>query len=283
MVKTIVVHIDGSPEQDSRLRAAALLATEHGAHLVGSAATGISWRAYVLLAGAAGVPVPEPEADFQAMRDAARARLDGFQREAARRGVAATEARLDEDDTRHALLLQSRYADLVVLSQDAPPAPAGSAPARERHLPEFLALHGARPVLVVPQHYEVAAIPGVAVAGWDGSLQAMRAIAAALPLLQRAESVKLALINPQRLSELQGEEPGADMALYLARHGVRAEVVCERTNVPSGTALVGLARDCKAGLLVAGAFGHSRYREWVLGGATRELLERTPVPLLLAH
>jgi nucleotide-binding universal stress UspA family protein len=73
------------------------------------------------------------------------------------------------------------------------------------------------------------------------------------------------------------------MALYLARHGARVDVVVERTRSTVGTALLGLARDCGAGLMVTGAYGHSRYREWMLGGVTRELLERSRVPLLLAH
>jgi nucleotide-binding universal stress UspA family protein len=121
------------------------------------------------------------------------------------------------------------------------------------------------------------------VVGWDGSLQAIRAIAAALPLLRRASVVKLVLINPDQLSELHGEQPGADMALYLARHGVPVEVVVERTGATAGNALMALARDCGAGLMVTGAYGHSRYREWMLGGVTRELLERARMPLLIAH
>jgi nucleotide-binding universal stress UspA family protein len=123
----------------------------------------------------------------------------------------------------------------------------------------------------------------VAVAGWDGSLQALRALTAALPLLRAADTVKLALVNPNTLSELHGEQPGADMALYLARHGVQVEVVVEHTGSTTGTALLDLARDCGAGLVVCGAYGHSRYREWVLGGVTRELLARCRVPLLIAH
>jgi nucleotide-binding universal stress UspA family protein len=138
-------------------------------------------------------------------------------------------------------------------------------------------------VLVVPESYSGQPIPGTAVVGWDGSMQAIRAIEGALPLLQQAESVKLALINPDQLSELHGEEPGADMALYLARQGVQVDVIVERTRSTAGDALMSLARNSGAGLLVTGAYGHSRYREWVLGGATRELLERSPIPLLLAH
>jgi len=283
MYKTIVVHIDGGPAQDSRLHAAALLANDHGAHLVGSAATGISWLDYALLGGSAGVPIPVPASEFQGLRDAADARLAAFRRDAVRFGVDSFETRLVEDEAGYALLLQSRYADLVVLSQDSPQTPVPALPSQMRRLPEYVAMRGARPVLVVPPRYEDATIPGTAVVGWDGGMQALRAISAALPLLRRAESVKLALVNPDQLSELHGEEPGADMALYLARQGVRVEVVCERTRAATADALMALARGCGAGLMVAGAYGHSRYREWALGGTTRGLLERAPVPLLIAH
>jgi nucleotide-binding universal stress UspA family protein len=286
MYKTIVVYIDGSAQQESRLAAAAMLANEHDAHLAGSAATGISWIDYALLTGSMGAPSPDPDTDFQGLRNAAGLRLQEFEQQAAQLGVASFESRLIDDDVRYALLLQSRYADLVVLSQDVvdpPGGPAPGLPARVRRLPEYVALRGARPVLVVPPAYRNEPIPGTAVVGWDGSLQAIHAIAAALPLLRRAGSVKLALVNPDELSELHGEQPGADMALYLARHDIRVDVVLERTGSTAGDALMALARDCGAGLMVMGAYGHSRYREWILGGVTRELLERAQVPLLIAH
>ncbi|MBQ5946099.1 universal stress protein [Massilia sp. ST3] len=278
MYKTIIVHVDGSPRQDSRLRAAVLLANRHGAHLVGSAATGVSMANYAILNGSMAMPIAEN--DYQDLRDAVAAQLHPFEEQAAQLGAASVETRVLEDNTRYALLLQSRYADLVVLSQDDPPE---SHTAAVRHLPEFLALHGPRPVLVVPTSYRNEAIPGTAVVGWDGSVQAIRAIQAALPLLREAPLVRLVLVNPDELAELHGEEPGADMALYLARHGVQVEVVVERTRDTAGDALVALAHDTRAGLMVAGIYGHSRYREWALGGATRALLHRAPAPLLCAH
>lgn len=279
MYKTIVVHVDGSPQEPSRLRAAARLAREHDAHLVGSAATGISWVDLALLTGSMAAPMPFQ--DFDSLRGAAAQRLRGFTETAHRLGVASVEARLVEDAADSALLLESRYADLAVLSRDTG---AGTGiPARVRRLPEYVALRGARPVLVVPPGYGDEPFTGTVVAGWDGSTQALRALDAALPLLARADGVRLALVNPDQLSELHGEQPGADMALYLARHGVKVDVVLERTHATTGDALMALARDCAAGLIVAGAYGHSRYREWALGGVTRELLERTPVPLLIAH
>ncbi|WP_371764070.1 universal stress protein [Massilia sp.] len=279
MYKTIVVHVDGSPQQDSRMAAAARLAREHGAHLVGSAATGISWTDYLLLTGSMAAPVPP--ADFDGLRETAALHLRAFTDQAAKLGVASVETRLIEDTADGALLLQARYADLVVLSRDVDPEPG--IPPRVRRLPEHVALRGPRPVLVVPPAYADAPIAATVVAGWDGSTQALRALAAALPLLARADGVRLVLVNPDRLSDAHGEQPGADMALYLARHGVKVDVVLERTHATAGDALMALARTAGAGLIVAGAYGHSRYREWVLGGVTRELLERAPVPLLLAH
>lgn len=277
MLKTILVHVDGGPCQPSRLRAAAHLAEAHDAHLVGSAATGMSMASYAVLNGSMAMPLSNRE--FQDLRDAAAAQLDGFVQGASGLGIEGAEPRLVEDSSADALLLQSRYADLVVVSQDNGRG-RGSV---ERGLPQALALHGPRPVLVVPDSYRGAPIPGAALVGWDGSMPAQRAIAAALPLLARATSVHLAVVNPGQQAGLHGEEPGADMARYLARHGLRVAVEVEHTRAPEGEALMEMARDCNAGLMVTGAFGHSRYREWVLGGATRELLDHAPAPLLIAH
>ena len=286
MYKTIVVHVDGSAGQEARLRVGALLANAFDAHLVGSAATGISWLDYSLLVGSMGAPMM-PESDFNGVREAVHQRLEAFHTAVQRQGVASFETRMIEDDTRYALLLESRYADLVVVSrdlgQDADPPLVPGLAAHARGLPEYVALHGARPVLVVPPGWAGRSLPDTVVVGWDGSMQAIRAISAALPLLRTATSVKLTLINPAAMAGKHGEEPGADMALHLARHGVKVDVVIEDTRSSTGEALLRVAHDQRADLLVTGAFGHSRYREFVLGGVTRILLARCSTPLLVAH
>lgn len=274
MFKTIIVHVDDSAPMDARLQAAALLANAHGAHLVGTAATGMSWPAFAMLSGPMGVATAD---EFESLRALARASLARFEERARQLGVQSVESRLVEDENRDALVLQARYADLVVLGQDSEQQDT------VRRLPQFIALHAARPVLVVPPAYAGEPVADKVVAGWDGSVQAMRAIVAALPLLARARSVRLVLVNPDRESGLHGDEPGADMALYLARQGVPVEVVVEQTTEPAGDALLRIANASGAGLLVTGAFGHSRYREIVLGGVTRILLERATIPVLLAH
>ena len=274
MYKTIIVHVDDSARLDARVQAAAWLANAYDAHLVGAAATGISWPAYAVLTGAMEV---EPGDEFDSLRALGRRSLEGFAERVRALGVRSYEQRLVEDENRDALLLQSRYADLLVTGQDA------GDPATVRGLPQYLALHGPRPVLVVPPTYAGQAVADSVVVGWDGSVPALRAIDGALPLLARASAVRLVLVNPDREPGLHGDEPGADMALYLARHGVPVEVVIERTATPPGQALIGIAQDASAGLLVTGAYGHSRYREIVLGGVTRILLERATLPVLFAH
>lgn len=274
MYKTILVHADDSPAMDARLRAAAELANAHEAHLVGAAATGMSFAAYAVLGGWMALM---PEDEFNALRLQGQKCLDRYIERARQHGVESLEGHLVEDDNGAALLLQSRYADLIVVSQDGPGA------STVRGLPQYLALHGPRPVLAVPASYGGAPMADIIVVGWDGSVPALRAISGALPLLKRARMVHLVLVNPEREPGLHGEEPGADMALYLARHGVPVEVVVEQTNLPAGEALLRLAHARDAGLVVAGAFGHSRYREIVLGGATRILLEHATLPVLFAH
>lgn len=277
MFKTILLQIDGGAGQASRLRAAAVLAEMHGAHLVGAGATGISLANYAVLNG--GMAAPLSDRAFEALRDNVRIRLDAFIEQAQRLGIAGAEARMFEGSTHDGLLLQSRYTDLIVVSQPDPHDRFGA----EHGLPQTVALGGTRPVLVVPPTYDGAPLPGNVLVGWDGSMPAQRAISAALPLLAGAASVTLGLINPERQSELHGDEPGADMALYLARHGVKVNVVVAHTRARESDALIDMARDVHAGLMVTGAFGHSRYREWFLGGVTRDLLGSAPVPLLIAH
>jgi nucleotide-binding universal stress UspA family protein len=279
MYKTIVVHVDGSTHEGGRLHAAAQLANGFEAHLVGSAVTGMSWAGYALL----GAPVYPALIDesFRALRATAGTRLRAFEDCARAEGVSSFESRLAEEDAGFALLLQARFADLIVLGQDAG---AVQAPPGNGHgLCEQVILDGGRPVLVVPDAWKGQLLTGTAVVGWDGSMPAVRAITGALPLLRRAQSVKLVLVNPAQQHRLGDVEPGADMALYLARHGVTVEVVVEHAADGAGEALLARADADGVNLLVAGAFGHSRYREWVLGGVTRDLLQRARVPVLFAH
>jgi nucleotide-binding universal stress UspA family protein len=119
---------------------------------------------------------------------------------------------------------------------------------------------------------------------WNASREATRAVADALPLLSRARAVTVLAINPRHGIGGHGDVPAADIALHLARHGVRAEAAHTiATDIPDAEALLSYAADIGADLIVAGGYGHSRARELVFGGVTRSLLKEMTVPVLLSH
>jgi nucleotide-binding universal stress UspA family protein len=278
--KTILVHADLSPHAASRYALASQVALAHQAHLVGAAFTGLTQDAARNAAFAYGAVLAA--ADIDAVTAASRQALDAFVAKADGAGAAAYERRLSDDDSETGLVLQARYADLVVLSQSDPEL---SGPALLRQLPEHLLLQGGRPVLLVPYAGRYQHIDQHALVAWDGSRTATRAVTDALPLLRRSQRVTLAVFNAQTQFGAHGENPGADIALFLARHGVKVEVTQQHTpsGLDIGNALLSLAADIGADLLVMGAYGHQRWREIVLGGVTRRILQSMTLPVLMAH
>jgi len=140
-------------------------------------------------------------------------------------------------------------------------------------------------VLVVPYAGKFERVDRHALVAWDGSRAAIRAVTDAVPLLRRSGKVTLAIFNPDSHGSAHGEQPGADMALYLARHGVNVEVLVQKTpdGLDVGNALLSLASDLGVDLMVMGAYGHMRWRELVLGGVTRTIMRTMTVPVLMAH
>jgi len=117
---------------------------------------------------------------------------------------------------------------------------------------------------------------------WNGSREATRAVHDALPLLRRAEKVTVLSIDPDE--DAEPRLPGADVSLHLARHGVTAQAATiAGTDVAVGDLLLSYAADHDIDLIVMGAYGHTRLREVVLGGATRTLLRHMTVPVLMSH
>ena len=274
--KTILVHADTSPHAEQRIEAAAKLAVAENAHLVGAAMNGISRYVYadVGVALAAGVIA----AAVDALDEQAERALAQFERIASANGVLSYERRLVGDDPAGGLALQARYADLVVLSQTDP----DDASARTiSDVPEYVMLSGGRPVLLVPFAGSFAQIGRQAVVAWNASTEAAHAVTAALPLLKRAAKVTIAIFNPD--DEAHGEQPGADIALYLARHGMICEVYSAHAGKDAGNALLSLMADREADLLVMGGYGHTRMRELLLGGVTKTMLRCMTAPVLMAH
>jgi len=176
------------------------------------------------------------------------------------------------------LTTAARYADLVVVGQREPEPMPESAPA---DLPEKLALHSERPVLVVP--HIGAKPPGKTVmVCWNGQREASRAATGALPLLKEAERVVVLIVDPEKAGNRQ--DSGLDVAQWLGRHGVSATVQHDSAVASDvGNVILSRAADSAADLIVMGIYGHSRMREFVLGGASRTLLASMTVPLLIAH
>jgi nucleotide-binding universal stress UspA family protein len=122
------------------------------------------------------------------------------------------------------------------------------------------------------------------VVGWDASREAARAVRDALPLLTQAKVVEVVSVNPRPADLGHGDVPGADIALYLARHGVNVEVQrIETRELDVGNALLSHVASEAADLLVMGGYGHARLREIMLGGATRTILHDMTVPVLMSH
>ncbi|MCY1487869.1 Universal stress protein family protein [compost metagenome] len=174
---------------------------------------------------------------------------------------------------------RARYADLTLVGDGLMLDPE----LRARTIDGTL-FSSARPVLIMPRGKAVRLDPKTVVLAWNSRLEAARAVREALDLLIGAETVYVTMVDPRSAYGKNGEEPGADIAGYLARHGVSVSV--ER--LPSGGHRVDdvinrFASDFAADLIVMGAYGHSRMRERVFGGVTRSMLENAVVPVLMAH
>lgn len=194
---------------------------------------------------------------------------------ARQRGVAlSTETKVAEPaDMSNVAAARARYFDLVVA-----PAEPGNVTARE--LTEALVFETGRPVLIVPSSGLPEALRVVAIA-WDGSKVAARAVADAMPLLTAAERVHVLTVVDEK--PLQ-EQAGRLLAESLRDHGIAAEAnAVEAEDRPIGATLQDDALGLGAGLLVMGGYGHSRLRDFVLGGATQGVLDEPKMPVLISH
>jgi nucleotide-binding universal stress UspA family protein len=274
-LRDILVHVDNDPACSSRIDVAAALAARHEAHLIGLHVMGTP-----RMPGYVEVELPrsfreEERQQLEALGRQAEAR---FHESVRRRGIQG-EWRVSAGDLVGAMKLHARYADLAVVAQglDHKDGPADMA-----FLPEELALGVGRPVLVVPRYGAFDTVGERVLVAWNGSREATRAVHDALPLLERAKHVTVLSIDPERDT---GERlPGADIALHLARHGVAAEAMSTiGRDISVGDVLLSRAADLSADLIVMGAYGHSRVRELILGGATRDILQHMTVPVLMSH
>ena len=277
-LKDILVHLDGTPASARRLAIAADLARQHGAHLVGLFVAEIMLPPGIIgdPGGGAAMVLLDQMRETQ-LADGATARLAFEDR--IRRDALSGEWRMIEGMATEVVPLHARYADLVVLGQQDPDGPPNTGAILEATL-----FGSGRAALVVPYVGGFATVGRRSLVAWNASKEAARAVADALPVLQAADRVTVLAVNPERGITAHGEEPAADIAHHLARHGVTA--VAEQMVAPEvgdDQALLNAAAEKDADLLVMGAYGHSRLREMVMGGVTRTILRSMTLPVLLSH
>jgi len=174
--------------------------------------------------------------------------------------------------------MHGRYVDLIVIGQPW----AADISAVNNSFANQVMLEAGRPVLMIPHAGEFPTIGKRIIVGWNASREATRAVTDAIPFLQQAEVVQVMVINPK--SGEHGAMPGSDIALFLARHGVQVEVQVDKASeIDIGNEMLSRASDFGADMIVMGGYGHSRFRESLMGGATRTLIDSMTVPVLLSH
>lgn len=274
--KTILVHYDSTPRAVKRLTLASLIADEFAAHLVAanSIVSPLYSEPFVADGGAF---VAQELLRFQELKEAgAKTRFEQTIASLGRR----VEWRTSVGDPAAVINEQARYADLVVLGQ------------YDRNdlndvTPDFIGrvlMHSGRPVLVLPFAGEFTAMPSRPMIAWNASREAAHAVTEALPLLKRAKEVQIAVFNARAGRGGHGDIPGADLATFLARHGVTSTVSASGvSDLDTGNQILSRAADFQSDLIVMGGYGHSRAYEFVVGGSTRTLLETMTVPVLLSH
>ncbi|MEJ1095536.1 MULTISPECIES: universal stress protein [unclassified Pseudoxanthomonas] len=176
---------------------------------------------------------------------------------------------------------QAHYADLSIVAGSIGDTVEGAI--TQAYFGGLL-LESGRPVLVVPPRCKTQLPPKRIVVAWRPTREAARTVHDALPFLRNADQVDVLVVNAAMGDMRHGQPPGADVATHLARHGVKANLVLRDTKTrPTSSILLEHARETHAQMIVAGGYGHSRLREWAMGGVTRELLIASPIPVFYSH
>lgn len=281
-LKDLLVHLDASVQGSHRFDYALRLAAREGAHLVGLYTLDMVptlaelARAYPGRVEHYETYIKMRDAEFEQAKQ-----IEAEFRDALRREGVAGEWRFVEGAHAQTVALHARYVDLAIIGQNDPAhRPADTA----AEIPEETLFTSGRPVLIVPYAGTFPTIADNVLVGWTATPEAARALAGALPLLERAKKVTVLTVNPQRGIDSEPGLPAADITLHLARHGVEAEAAATiADDIGTGDVLLNYVADCGADLLVIGGYGHARMREAMFGGVTRQLLRQMTVPVLMAH
>jgi nucleotide-binding universal stress UspA family protein len=275
MIKDIVVNL-GLGERDPAGDFAISVADAFQAHLLGVA---FSYEPIIPGTVMGGIPPEFIDSQRAESDQKARTAITRFEQAASRAGVSAESRTISTSISGAADQLGrlARRFDLAVVAQ----------PGREKSMPDEVVDEGVlfesgRPVIFVPYIQKTGVKLDRVMACWDGGRAAARAIADAMPFLKKAKQVDIVIVAGK--AGKSDEVPGADLAQHLARHGLKVDV--KRITSPDidvASTILSYAADSGADIIVMGGYGHSRLREFVLGGATRGLLESMTVPVLMSH
>jgi nucleotide-binding universal stress UspA family protein len=279
-LKNIGVFIDATPEGEKRADYAAALAHQCGAHLAGIHVVSANRPEHRTDYFARGEKAIRASLAWEEAADEAATTTVRRSSEAisAKREVSAEFRVIRRGGPDEELILSSLHSDLVVIGQHELHELAGYLS------PERLLLASGAPILLVPSGWKSKPIGNNILVGWNASREARRAVADALPFLIAAASVTLLVVDSNKRVDRHGEEPGADIALYLARHGARVEVEQVSSHgTPVADIILSYAADRGVDLIVIGAYSHARTVEVVFGGVTRRLLKHASIPVLMSR
>lgn len=274
--KEILVVFDNAAGAARRVAPAAALAAAFGARLTGLFASGYPIStAYGDLSGWAELV----DAYMQAQRGEASAAEAAF-RQALGQHKLTGDWQYREAEATVSIIAEAALFDLVVIGQPNPDAAIGNFGLR----PEEVVLGAGRPVLVVPYAGDFAALGKTVLVGWNRRREAVRALHDAMPILERAEAVTVIEVDPAETILNEPVVSAETVAEALSRRGIKASAESEASGgLPVDDVLLSRAADLGADLLVMGAYGHSRLREYVLGGVSRGVFRQMTVPVLMAH
>lgn len=270
-MKTILLHIHDDTAGEARLQAALDLARAHYGHLICVQVTPMT--AYVATTEFGGVFVLNDVVDaVRKMEDRLRAETEA---RLARENISWSYEHYDGEPAA-TLVARAGLADVVVLSRCLRQPDIGA----PEPLAGDVAVHASTPVLAVPPDSNGFDARGRALVAWNGSTEAANALKGALPMLRQASAINIVTLTQDRDRFF----PAIDACEYLSRHGLKSELhEVARDGRATGEALIQALAGIGGDYVVMGAYGHSRAREFLLGGVTRHMLAHCPVPMLLAH
>jgi nucleotide-binding universal stress UspA family protein len=276
VIKDIIVNLSVGEGANAAADYAVSLAAAFDAHLAGIA---FLYDPIVPVSGAGYIPADVIEAQERDNAAAAKAAIDRFVAAGKRAGVAAEPLTLSGSfaGVGNQFGRIARRFDLSIVGQAEP-----GTSAVEEIIAESALFESGRPVIVVPYIQKAPLKLDRVMLCWDGSRAAARAIADAMPLLERAGRVEIVIVANERGKK--DEIEGADMGAHLARHGLNVEV--KRTvlgDIDVADVILSHAADAGSDFIVMGGYGHSRLREFVLGGVTRTIFRSMTAPVLMSH